>query len=52
MPSTIDWLDSLNDDARRIQSLGGRVLGNGLIHSYLLAISAESDFSYSAYVFG
>ena len=35
----------------RIQSLGERVLGDGLNHSYLLAINAESDSSYSAYVF-
>ncbi len=35
----------------RIHSLGGGVLGDGLNHSYLLTISAESDSSYSAYVF-
>lgn len=26
-------------------------MGDGLNHSYLLMISAESDFSYSAYAF-
>lgn len=36
----------------RIHSLGGTgSTGDGLNHSYLLAIREESDSSYSAYVF-